>query len=70
MPITLTQGADSRFIAQTDEFTLVETSSGWARTLAEHPDRDACLALAHRRVQAVRTGALDMPDTHVVCHDR
>ena len=70
MTIMLTQAVDGRYVAQADTFTLVETSSGWARTLAEHPDRDTCLALAHRRAQAVLNGTLDLPDTHVLQHDR
>ena len=70
MQIVLTQGMDGRFIARADTFTLVETSSGWARTLAEHPDRQACLDLAHHRAQAVSAGTLAMPDTHILQHSQ
>ena len=70
MQIILTQGMDGRFIAHADTFTLVETSSGWARTLAEHPDRQTCLDLAHRRAQAVGAGTLAMPDTHIFQHSQ
>ena len=66
MSIHLKQGVDSRWIASNDEFDLVETSSGWARTLAEHPDKATCLEMAEARTRAVDDGTFDDADTHVL----
>ena len=69
MNIPMTQGMDGRWIAHSTGFALVETSSGWARTLAEHPDHDTCLKMAQARMKAVEDGTFDIPDTHVLRRD-
>lgn len=62
----MTRGMDGRRITHATAFTLVKASSGWDRTLAEHPGHDTCLAIAQARATAVENGTFDIPDTHVL----
>ena len=61
MPIHMEQLPNGCFIAQSTEFTLVETSTGWARALAEHPDQAVCMKFALNRAQAVEAGTFNGP---------
>lgn len=68
MPIHIEQAPNGRFVARSSDFALVETSTGWAKTLAEDPDHAVCLKLALKRAQAVEAGTFNEPDTHIVRH--